>query len=132
MNEELNDKSRGMHVLVVEDEPLVTMELVDDLERAGAIPVGPAASVEGALELIEGNLVHGAILDVQLQKKLVYPVADLLTKRGVPFILTTGYDAKVLPERFADVPNCIKPMPATEVLAILAGRMDGMGKPDAP
>jgi DNA-binding response OmpR family regulator len=114
---------RGLRVLLVEDEPLVSMALADELEQVGAIVVGPAASVESALDLIASEQVDAAILDVELQRKLVYPVADLLLDRGVPFILTTGHDAQALPERYADVLNSAKPTPATEVLATLATRL---------
>jgi DNA-binding NarL/FixJ family response regulator len=114
---------RGMRVLVVEDEPLVSMALGEELDEAGAMTVGPAASVEGALDLIAGGPVDTAILDVELQGKSVYAVADLLVGRGVPFILTTGHDAEFLPGRYAEVPNCSKPAPTMDVLSTLATRI---------
>lgn len=112
---------RGLRILVVEDEALLSMALVDEIEEAGAQVAGPAASVEGALDIIDITSIDGAILDVELQKKLVYPVADRLIELGVPFVLTTGHDAEVLPERFAGVPHSAKPAPAIEALALLAG-----------
>jgi DNA-binding NarL/FixJ family response regulator len=114
---------RGKRVLVVEDEPLVSMALVDELELAEAMVVGPAASLEAALDLIENSPVDAAILDVELQQKLIYPAADLLSARGVPFILTTGHDAEVLPKKYAEVPCSGKPAPVIEVLQLLAGRL---------
>jgi DNA-binding NarL/FixJ family response regulator len=120
MNEHQVGALRGMHVLVVEDEPLVSMALAEELDAAGTIAVGPAASVEGALDLIAGVQIDAAILDVELQGKSVYAVADLLVGRGVPFILTTGHDAEYLPERYAAVPNCSKPAPTIDVLTTLA------------
>jgi len=90
-----------LRILVVEDEPLLSMALIDEIEEAGAQVVGPVASVEGALDIIGTTPIDGAILDVELQKKLVYPVADRLIELGVPFVLTTGHDAGGLPERFA-------------------------------
>lgn len=114
---------QGLNVLVVEDEPLVSMAVADELEQAGANVVGPAASVEGALDLIARLRVDAAILDVELQRKLVYPVADLLLERTIPFILTTGHDAEVLPQRFGNVPNSAKPAPVHEVLGLLASRV---------
>jgi DNA-binding NarL/FixJ family response regulator len=114
---------RGLHVLVVEDEPLLSMALIDELEPVGAIVVGPAASVEGALDLLATTPVDAAILDFELQGKFVHPVADLLVERDVPFILTTGHDAEMLPERYALLPNSAKPALATDVLAALAARI---------
>jgi DNA-binding NarL/FixJ family response regulator len=114
---------RGKRILVVEDEPLVSMALVDELEQAEVDVVGPAASLEGALDLIDGSPIDAAILDIELQQKLIYPAADLLAKRGVPFILTTGHDADVLPQKYARVPRSLKPAPVAEVLEMLARRM---------
>jgi DNA-binding NarL/FixJ family response regulator len=116
---------RGKRVLVVEDEPLVSMALVDELEQAEVVVVGPAASLEGALDLIETSAIDAAILDVELQHKHVYPAADLLGERGVPFILTTGHDADVLPQKYARVPRSLKPAPILEVLDLLARRIAG-------
>ncbi len=120
MSDEIFGLLRGQHVLVVEDQPLLSMALIDELEHAGAIVVGPAASVEGAMDLVANTRVDAAILDVELEQKLIYPVADVLIERAVPFILTTGHDAEVLPSRYADVPNCAKPAPPIEALLLLA------------
>jgi DNA-binding NarL/FixJ family response regulator len=118
---------RGLNVLLVEDEPLVAMALIDELEQAGITVVGPAASLEGALALVAESRIDAAILDVELQRKLVFPAADLLAERGVPFILTTGHDAEALPERYADVPNCPKPAIGGQVLAVLAQTIAARG-----
>lgn len=115
---------RGMRVLVVEDEPLVSMALVDELESVGAVVIGPAASVEGALDLIATSQIDAAILDVELQQKLIYPAADLLVARGIPFILTTGHDIDVLPEQYAKVPCSTKPAPLGEVMQTLAREIE--------
>ncbi|MCW1429474.1 response regulator [Novosphingobium sp. JCM 18896] len=112
---------QGLRILVVEDEPLLAMALVDEIEELGARVIGPVASLEGALDVIGTSAVDAAILDVELQKKLVYPVADRLVELGVPFVLTSGHDAAVLPERYADVPHSAKPAPAIETLRLLAG-----------
>jgi CheY-like chemotaxis protein len=117
------DVLRGKRVLVVEDEPLVSMALVDELEGAGALVIGPAASVEGALDLIGSAVIDAAILDVELQQKLIYPAADILMERGIPFILTTGHDADVLPEQYAEVPCSAKPSPLSEVMQTLARQL---------
>ena len=78
-------------VLVVEDEPLIAMLVQEWLEELNCSVVGPAASVTGALELIAGVELHGAVLDVSLGKEKSFPIADELRKRGVPFAFATGY-----------------------------------------
>lgn len=118
------DLLRGVRILIVEDEPLLSMAMVDEIEEAGACVVGPAVSIEGAMELLATTPVDAAILDVELQKQLIYPVADRLMEQGVPFVLTTGHDAEVLPERYATVPHSAKPAPASEALALLAGLLN--------
>lgn len=123
MYEEAIAVLRNVSVLVVEDEPLVSMALVDELERADAFVVGPAASVETAVELARTRRLGGAILDIEVQGERIYPAADLLMARRVPFIFATGVDIEILPERFAAVPNSAKPSPAIEVLALLARRI---------
>jgi DNA-binding response OmpR family regulator len=111
----LND----LRVLVVEDEPLIGMALADELEAAGALVLGPATSVESALTTVEQDGPLAAVLDVELCGELVTPVADALRARGVPFVFTTGYDSKMLPEEYLAVPRCMKPAPADEVLTLL-------------
>jgi DNA-binding NarL/FixJ family response regulator len=123
-NDEI-DTLRNLCVLVAEDETLVSMEIVEALEGADAFAVGPASCLEGALDLIHTRRVDAAILDVELQGKSIYPAADLLTARGVPFVFTTGHDAETLPERFAQVPISAKPAPAVDALSALAGLIGG-------
>lgn len=114
---------RGRRILVVEDEYVLAEHLRRELVRHGVEVVGPAASVADALELIQaGGSLDGAILDVRLDGKLVYPVADVLRKLGVPMVFTTGYDPGELPEAYADVPCCEKPVKVHRLAQALFGR----------
>jgi CheY-like chemotaxis protein len=96
-------------VLIVEDEPLIAMLVQEWLEELGCSVIGPAASVTAALELIAGLEPHAAILDVSLGKEESFPIADELTKRGVPFTFATGYGIHGLEARFAGVQVLAKP-----------------------
>lgn len=78
-------------VLVVEDETLVGMEMTDSLQRAGWEVVGPASTIESGIELAERPNLAVAVLDVSIHGRLVYPIADLLSRRGVPIVFCTGY-----------------------------------------
>lgn len=102
----------GRRVMIVEDEYLIAMDLALGLGDLGAEIVGPAGSVREALELLEdaGNTLDGAVLDVNLRDERVYPVADALRARGVPFVFASGYDAALMPPEYADVPRCGKPI----------------------
>ena len=107
-------------ILVVEDEYLVADDLCHALGVAGATVVGPAASVAQALALIREEAIDGALLDVNLNGEKGYPVADMLAGRCVPFVFATGYGAGTLPERFAGVTVCCKPIVVATCLSAVA------------
>ncbi len=71
--------------------------------------IGPAASVEDALELLDGeHQIDGAVLDINLRGDRAYPIADVLRARSVPFVFATGYDAWVIPDHYAGLPSLEK------------------------
>jgi CheY-like chemotaxis protein len=113
----------GKRLLVVEDEYLIAMDLSDLIEKAGGEVVGPAGSVEDALELVarEADRLDGAVLDINLRDERVYPVADALNASGVPFVFVTGYDAEMIPEAYAGVPRYEKPVDKARLLRLIAG-----------
>ena len=88
-------KLAGKRILVVEDEPLVSMLVEDELRGAGAEVVGPVSTVSEALGLVEAAAADGgisaAVLDINLQGQAAVPVADRLAALGVPFLFATGY-----------------------------------------
>ncbi len=67
------------------------MDLARVLTEAGAQVVGPAGSIEEALDLIAGAAIDRAVLDVNLGGRIVTPVAQALSARAVPFVYLTGY-----------------------------------------
>lgn len=79
-------------LLVVEDEPLIAMALAQDLSKLGWDIVGPAGTVDEALRLVADKLPDAAVLDVNLGGELVYPIAEWLRARGVPFVFCSGYE----------------------------------------
>ena len=81
----------GLKILVVEDEPLLAMTLKDVLTASGCTVVGPASTVKLGMRLIEKEAVDGAILDVNLRGEMVFPLADTLAERSIPFVYVTGY-----------------------------------------
>src|SRR5690606_21322905 len=74
----------GKRVLVVEDEPLIAMDIAATLSEAGCIVVGPASTDEKARQLIEEKALDLALLDANLNGKPAEDVAALLTRRGIP------------------------------------------------
>jgi two-component system, response regulator PdtaR len=83
----------AQRILIVEDEFLIALELDEALQAAGYHVLGPALSVNSALELLKVERPDAAVLDVNLAGEWVTPVAVALREMVVPFILATGYVA---------------------------------------
>jgi CheY-like chemotaxis protein len=111
----------GRRILVVEDEILVALLLQDMLADLGCLVVGPAASVDEALAMIETQAVDAAVLDVNLSGQMSYPVADALVARNVPFVFSTGYASNRLQEGYRAFPALQKPYHMSELCNALAG-----------
>jgi CheY-like chemotaxis protein len=100
----------GPRVLIVEDSALVAMEAEALLSECGCSVVGPVATVARGLATVQQTDLDGALLDINLGEERVWPVAELLEQRGVPFLLATGYDASEVPTRFRERPLLSKPL----------------------
>jgi CheY-like chemotaxis protein len=100
----------GQRIMIVEDEALVAMILEDQLEELGISIVATCASVPEAIKAIEKSAPEAAILDVNLGGQLVYPVADRLIERGIPFVFITGYGRESVDQRYSFVKILEKPV----------------------
>ena len=109
----------GLRVLVAEDEALVSMLIEDMLADVGAVVVGPAATLEEALRLAESEAIDLALLDVNLAGKAIFPVADVLRRRGVPFIFASGYGEAGIIEEHRGPPVLQKPFRETDLIRAL-------------
>ncbi len=107
--------SARQRVLVVEDEFLVAMTLQDSLEDWGYEVVGPSGHLQDAMDLLEAEPVDAAIIDVNLAGQPIFPLAARLKARGIPFVLTTGYERSVIPEEFRDAAWLQKPVREAEL-----------------
>jgi CheY-like chemotaxis protein len=84
--------------------------------------VGPVASLSDALDLIaRTDRLDGAILDINLQGEMVYPLVDALKARDVPVVFSSGYGRHDIPARYADVPLCEKPVDTEKVARSMFG-----------
>ena len=110
---------QGLRILVVEDEMMVAMLIEDLLKELGCTIVGPAASIEQALQLIASEAIDGAMLDLNLAGRAVYPVADELARRSIPFIFASGYGDQALTDRYNDRPRLRKPFRRLDLRRIL-------------
>jgi CheY-like chemotaxis protein len=99
----------GLRVLVVEDEAAISLLLEDMLLDFGCEVVGPSARLAAALEAVEKEKVDIAILDVNVAGESIYPVAEALQARSIPFVFSTGYGSQGIKDSFRDRPVLQKP-----------------------
>ena len=99
----------ALNVLVVEDEVLVALMISEMLEELGCAVAGSAGTLSDARALVESKPIDGAILDLNLGGEPVYPLAETLAAKGVPFVFLTGYGAGGIDPRFAGTPTISKP-----------------------
>ena len=96
-------------VLLVEDEVMIRMMVADMLGELGYIIAGEAGDIDEAVRLVQATDFDIAILDVNVNGKVISPVAEAVRLRGLPFVFATGYGSSGLPEKFRDVPTLQKP-----------------------
>jgi CheY-like chemotaxis protein len=112
--------SQQRRVFVVEDEIMIRMLLEDMLADLGYGVAASAGGLNEAMTLARQGDFDLAILDVNLNGDAVYPVADLLQERGVPFAFSTGYGERGLPEAYRGRPTLQKPFQLENLEDILA------------
>src|SRR3954462_7387826 len=106
---------RGRRILVIEDSPVVAPFTVDILAELGCEVVGPAPNMALAREMVDGGDFDGALLDVHIRGERVFPLCELLSAKGVPFVLTSGYADWTMPEKWDGRPRLQKPYTIEQV-----------------
>lgn len=105
----INAGSARRAVLLVEDEVMIRMMVADMLEELGYTIAGEAGDIDEAVRLVQATDFDIAILDVNVNGKVISPVAEAVQLRGRPFIFATGYGAEGVPVKFRDRPTIQKP-----------------------
>jgi len=100
----------GNRILLVEDEILVAMMMKDILSELGFAVIGPFSRLAEAMVAAVHEEIDAGIIDVNLGGEFVYPVADVLTARKIPFVFVTGYGVESIDGRFGYVPIVKKPV----------------------
>jgi DNA-binding NtrC family response regulator len=119
---------QGHTVMVVEDELLVAMLIEETLLDEGCLVVGPFNTVATALAAARDGEMQIAVLDVNLQGERVYPVAEALEARGIPFLLLSGYGADAIPAGHPGWVACAKPFMPDDLLRALSSRLVEAGR----
>ena len=121
---------RARHLLLAEDEALVSLELSMALEDAGA-EVRPTYSLGDTLAAARTEAFDAAVLDVNLAGHEVFPAARVLAERGVPLVFHTGH-AKGS-DIAADYPRSVtlaKPVATRRVVSAVSDAIE-RARPDA-
>ncbi|MFN3549552.1 MAG: response regulator [Mesorhizobium sp.] len=129
MDEKLSTLS-GMRILIAEDEYLLADELARFFESVGATVLGPAADVAAARRHLDET--DAAVLDINLKGGTVFPIADELFLRGVPFVFFSGMDASSVPDRFRFVGSLPKPVSWKRIVEVLAVEFGGKAGDEDP
>jgi PAS domain S-box-containing protein len=108
----------GKRILVVEDEPLVAMDMQSMLRAAGCVTVGPAGTLREAKRLLAAEACDAALVDVNLKGQPIEDLLPALRQQGVPFAFVTGYGPKVLSKTFEETVTISKPFTAEQLLAV--------------
>ncbi len=115
------DKREHVRILIVDDEPIIALSLEDILVEAGFNIAAVAYKIEQALSLIESNGCDAAIVDANLAGVSANPIASALAKRGLPFIVLSGYSREQLQGHFPGEHFLQKPcQPAQLIRAVVA------------
>ena len=106
-------------LLVVEDEYLIRMLLEDMLDDLGYKVAAAVGTLAEACEAASSGDFHAAILDVNVDGEQIFPVAEILAARGLPFVFVTGYGEGSLPDTYRDRPALQKPFQAERLKTML-------------
>jgi CheY-like chemotaxis protein len=108
-------------VLLVEDEPLISMMLEELLIAFGHGVDGPYNNMSDAMLAATNRDLHAGILDINVGGEKIYKLADVLAKRKIPFVFVTGYSPGTVDARFSHVPVLQKPIEPQKLKSILQG-----------
>ncbi len=106
-------------MLIVEDDPFITLALEETLTEFGLIVAGSARSVPQAIRLAQTVAFDVALLDVNIGQDRIDPVADIISARRIPFVFTTGCGRAGLPEAYLQRAIVEKPFYVEEILRTL-------------
>jgi PAS domain S-box-containing protein len=115
---------QGKRIIVIEDEPLVAMDLESTLTGAGCEVIGSAGTLDKARSLISQAEYDAALLDVNLAGQPVDELAAALTKKNTPFAFVTGYGREGVPRGFQDAVLLKKPFSQDQLLAVMEQLVD--------
>lgn len=110
----------GHNILVVEDEYFLADDVASALSSIGAKVIGPMNDLDKAMQAVSENAPAGAVLDVNVRGRAIYPLAKELQLRGIPFVFMSGYGKDAIPAEYRHVAHCEKPFDVNVLASELA------------
>ena len=120
--------SNGKALLIVEDNSSLAGLICEILLEVGYDIVGPAATSRVATELVVERQPDAVLLDISLADGPSFPLAELLSARGVPFAFMTGYNSTAIPRQLRGLPLLIKPMSFDRLLNVVMALCGTVGE----
>ena len=114
----MNKPLQHVRILLVEDDPIIALDLRETLEAAGATVIGPAPDAASALTILHDRTFDPAVLDHLIVGGDSVPVANELARRGVHFLFLTSHRGQ-LAQTFPDAPVIDKPSRPGELVAAI-------------
>ena len=115
----MSDQLAGKRILLVEDSPVVGPFAQSLLEELGCEVIGPAANMAAARESAESAELDAAIVDIRIRGEKAFPICEILERRQIPFILSSGYADWPTPLKWQDRPQLPKPYTLADMEAAL-------------
>jgi CheY-like chemotaxis protein len=122
---------QGKRVLIAEDQFLIADDLQRVLQDSGAKIVGPVRRKDDTLRQIASQDIDVAVLDINLDDESVYPAADELRRRGIPFIFVTGYSPSAVRAEYRSAPHIEKPYDSARLVEAVSRALGVNGTADA-
>lgn len=116
---------RGSVALLVEDEALIAMLVEDYLRQLGVREIGVAHTLAEGLAMAREGEYDFAVLDININGEMSFPIADVLHQRAIPFVFATGYGPRALDDRFRDCPTLTKPYAEQSLQKVVEGLLAG-------
>ena len=115
----MNSKSTKLRILVVEDSPVIALATEDMLRAFGHTPLGPVGNMALALEVAEVGVMDAAIVDLNIRGTKTFSLLTILDRRGIPFLIISGYADWKMPDEWASRARLQKPFSETQLEAKL-------------
>lgn len=117
----MDTKSSELRILIIEDSPVIAMAAEDMLRASGYVPLGPVGNMADALASAENDEMGAAIVDLNVRGAKTFSLLSILNRRGIPFLIVSGYANWTMPDEWTDRPRLQKPFNEADLREKLSG-----------